>query len=187
MLAPVRTVPPAEDPVGMDEIKRQIVVDHPDDDLRLEFLLQAATDHFDGWTGVLGRALVTQTWRQDFSGFGCLRLPLWPVQSVAEVSYFSAANAKETLDASVYELRADALGSYVDLMPGLSWPSVYGRADAVSVTYVAGQRATEIPKSIKNAIIAFVKMNYDPMTPADREAWQNFIDVSTAPFRRVGI
>lgn len=78
MLAPVRVTPPAEPPVSLEEAKAHLRVDFGDDDLYVAGLIEAATAHLDGWSGILGRALVTQTWRQDLCGFprdGVIRLP----------------------------------------------------------------------------------------------------------------
>ncbi|EAQ34477.1 hypothetical protein NB311A_12067 [Nitrobacter sp. Nb-311A] len=198
MLAPVRVTPPDITPVSLTDVKAQLHVDHPDDDAMIGALLTAATEHFDGWTGILGRCLVEQTWRQDFGCFSdCLRLPLAPVLSVDSITYFDGENAQQTLDTSVYALFSDARGPYVGLKPDQSWPGSYSRRDAVSVTFKAGYATTPaegetpaqstVPEPIKLAIILQVKLNYDPLEPAVRESYQRAIDALVAPFRRVGI
>jgi fatty-acyl-CoA synthase len=79
-------------PVTLTEIKAHCRVDGADSDAVLNALIAAAVSHLDGHTGILGRAMVTQTWRQDFEAFGGrLRLPLWPVASVTSVTYRDAA------------------------------------------------------------------------------------------------
>lgn len=161
MLAPVRTVAPdAGDPiVTWDQAEKHLRLDgDTSEQAMVEALVAAATQHLDGWSGILGRALVTQTWRQDFDGFRyCLRLPLAPVQSIETVTYYDGDNAQQTLGSDVYELRTDELGPYVGLKPDQSWPGVYGRIDAVSVTFVAGYgAASAVPQAIKQAILLMV-------------------------------
>jgi hypothetical protein len=58
-------------------VKLHCRVDFDDDDLLLEALIGAATAHLEK---VLDIAIVTQSWRQDFGNFSCLRLPKDPVQ-----------------------------------------------------------------------------------------------------------
>jgi hypothetical protein len=58
MLKPVRTVPPAEMPVSLDEAKLHCRVDHNAEDAHITGLIAAAATHLDGWSGILGRALV---------------------------------------------------------------------------------------------------------------------------------
>lgn len=62
MVAPIRTVAPAETPVTLTEAKAHLRVDFDDDDTLIASLVNAATDYLDGWDGILARCLVTQTW-----------------------------------------------------------------------------------------------------------------------------
>lgn len=156
MLSPVRTVAPVETPVSLTEVKAHCRVDGTDSDPVLKALLEAAVDHLDGYTGILGRALVTQTWRQDFASFDCLRLVVGPVDSITNITYFDADNASQTLSTDVFALRKNEIGAYVDLKADQDWPGVYARPDAVSVTYVSGSEASDAPAAIKAAIMLLV-------------------------------
>ena len=188
MLSPVRTVAPESTPVSLAEVKEHCRVDGTDSDPVLTALLNAAVSHLDGWTGILGRALVTQTWRQDFCGFtGQLRLPLWPVASVTSVSYYDADNALvAALSSDVWVLRHDSLGAYVELKPDQSWPSSYSRPDAVSVTFVAGTDAASVPAALKVAIIFRVKADFDPPS-SETAILIKRAESMEAVFRRVGV
>lgn len=155
MFAPILVTAPATQPVTLAEAKLHCRVDHTDDDALIEGLIAAATGHLDGWTGILGRAIITQTWRQDFPGFGCkLRLPLAPAASISAVTYHDGDNAEQTLDDAVYGLFIDAAGPYVALRPDQTWPGAYNRPDAVSVEYVAG--ADDVLPAIKAAILLLI-------------------------------
>ncbi len=138
--------------MSLAEAKNHLRVDHDDDEGDLiSALIKAATAYLDGYAGILGRALATQTWRQDFAGFADrLPLPLTPVSAIVSAGCFGAGNMQQTLDPGVYDLFADARGAYVALQPGQSWPSSYRRADAVSVTFAAGYgAAADVPEPIR--------------------------------------
>jgi hypothetical protein len=54
--------------VTLDELKGPLAIPD-DDDEYVDTLIAVATDYLDGYSGVIGRAMITQTWRQDFDGF----------------------------------------------------------------------------------------------------------------------
>lgn len=144
---------PASTPVSLAEVKAHCRVDDTDSDDVLQLLLNAAIDHLDGWSGILGRCLVTQSWRQDFDRFCSIqRIRLGPVASITSITYYDADNVQQTLLADVYELLNDELGAYVALKANQNWPATYSRSAAVSITYIAGDVAAEVPASIKAAI-----------------------------------
>ncbi len=194
MFAPVRTVGPAEPLLSLVEAKAHLRVDHSEEDTLITSLVAAAEAYLDGWTGVLGRALVTQTWRQDFEAFeDALRLPLWPVASVSSVTYKDEAGTAQTVSASNYQLLADGLGAYVAIKPGLSWPSPGDHLAPVSVTYVAGQAVADVPAAIKHAALLMIGDLYRNRETAAIGAQASEIPMSAtvnallAPYRRVGV
>jgi uncharacterized phiE125 gp8 family phage protein len=173
---PVLVTPPAVSPVTLDEAKRHCRVLHDDDNSYIEALIAAATNHFDGWDGVLGRCIVEQTWRQDFCRLDCLRLAIGPVLSISAVTFYDSNNVSQTLDESSYELRRDYLGNYVALASGQSWPTSYRRDDSVSVSFVAGQPVEKVPASLKAAILLLIGHLYE-----NREA-AGPSDIAELPF-----
>jgi uncharacterized phiE125 gp8 family phage protein len=190
MLAPVRTSAPASEPVTLVEAKLHCRVDHTDDDNLINGLISAATGHLDGWSGILGRCLITQSWRQDYDAFAdTLRLPLGPAASITSITYYDGDNTQQTLATSVYGLFVDDAGPYVRLKPDQDWPGTYDRPDAVSVTWVCGA-ATVLP-AIKAAILLLIGHWY-----ANREAVNvgNItselpiaVDALLRPYRAVGV
>jgi uncharacterized phiE125 gp8 family phage protein len=191
MFSPVRTVAPATNPVTLTEAKAHCRVDHTDDDTLIGLLISSATAHLDGYAGILGRALVTQTWRQDFGGFSDpLRLALRPVASISSITYFDADNATQTLAGSVYGLFTDEFGAYVALKPDQSFPSAYSREDAVSVTYVAGVADSDVPAPIKHAILLLVGhwyANREAVLESQMSELPMAVDALIRPYRRVGV
>lgn len=191
MLAPVRTAAPA-DLITTSEAKAQCRIDSTDEDTLVAALISAALSHLDGYSGVMGRALVTQTWQQDFDGFSDkMRLPVGDLIAITSVTYYDASNAQQTLASSVYAAFTDALGPYLALKPNQSWPAVYSRADAVRVTWTAGYgAAAAVPAAIKQAALLLIAHWYDNRagvavgeTPTELPLAVNSL---LAPFRRVG-
>lgn len=193
MLKPVRTVAPAALPVSLNEAKAHCRVDTADDDTLLTGLIEAAVSHLDGYGGVLGRAIMAQTWARDFDGFGTggLRLPVGDLISVTSVAYYDIANQVQTLSSAVYTAFTDELGPYVALKPDHVWPLTYGRPDAVRVTWQAGfgASAVNVPAAIRHAILLMVGHWYEnreasvvgaPVAPLPMA-----VDALITPYRQV--
>lgn len=164
-IAPVRVQAPKVAPVSLDEMKRHLRdVCSDDDDVLLTSLIEGATNHLDGYAGILGRALVTQTWRQDFPAFGdILRLPLGPLAASpgVAVTYFDSDNTTQTLPDTIYAVHTDTLGPCIVLKAGQHWPATYQRADAVSATFTVGTAPGGVSSSIKVAIMLLVAHWYN--------------------------
>ena len=191
MLAPVIIAAPAAAPVSLEEAKLHCRVEGDAENTLITGLVSAAVAYLDGYIGILGRALVTQTWRQDFCRFGAkMRLPLRPVGSITVVTYFDGNNAEQTLPSSVYDLFTDATGSYMGLKPDQDWPSSYDRPDAISVTYIAGVAADAVPPPIKQAILLMVGhwyANREAVSEAQMNDVPMAVEALLRPYRSVGI
>lgn len=150
-----RTVDPTSTPITLAEAKLHCRVQHPDDDDYLTALVNAATAYVDGPTGILGRCLLTQTWRVDLPGWDDpIILPVDPVVSVT-VAYTDAAGAAQTLDASAYTL-TKAEGARPAIWPksGTQWPALSDDPYPVRITAVCG--AATCPQDIKVALLMLV-------------------------------
>jgi len=164
MFPPVRTVPPVSPPLDVELVRQHCRLDDLDQADMVEFYIDSARDHVEEWKGVTGQALITQTWRQDFRAFdACLRLPIWPVQSVSSVTYYNTSEVSTTLATSVYELLEDELGAYVSLKYGQQWPNIGNTTKAVSVTYVCGYGniPNNIPADIRHAMMLMISHWYE--------------------------
>lgn len=145
---------PTEDLVSLADARAHLRVDDNDSDDLISSLVAAATQHLDGYSGVLGRALAPQTWRVDVSGPSCgtIRLNLPPVREIVSVKYVSAGE-EVTLAPAAYRLGEDELSAFVTLNEGYCWPSTDCREDAWRVTFAAGYAdAASVPEPIKQAI-----------------------------------
>jgi uncharacterized phiE125 gp8 family phage protein len=156
---PIRTVAPTADPIDIDEVKQHLRVWHTDEDILITGLIAAAVAHFDGWSGILGRCLVTQTWTVGLSRFpaeAAIALPFPDVQSVT-VTYRDGANASQTLSSSAYALIQTTAGSALVLNSASEWPDTFDRQDAVTIAMVAGYGdANAVPQSIKQAMLLLI-------------------------------
>ena len=164
MLVPVRTVAPTAALISLSEAKLHCRVDHTADDSLVTALIAAATDYLDGYSGILGRALITQTWQMDFASFDDpMRLRLGNLIAVTGVTYYDSSNSQQTLSSSVYAALSDGIGPYLTLKSGQAWPSIYTRNDAVRVTWTAGYgaAASNVPVPIQQAALLLIGQWYD--------------------------
>lgn len=188
MLSPKRVTAPTLYPVSMNEVRLAVRVDDPVEDALLSTWIAAATSYLDGYSGVLGRCLLTQTWAVSFRYFPghVIRLPFPDVASAA-VTYFDTDDVEQTVASANHSLHDDARGSYLRLVPNFAFPATADRDDAVTVTFTAGYgNPGDVPEAIRSAILIMVARMYDdrgasePVRGAGSDAVKNLI----APFRR---
>lgn len=189
-LAPVRTAAPAESILTTAEARAHLRVTSTDEDTYITALIAAAEAYLDGYSGVLGRALVTQTWAQSFDDFPkCaeLRLPLGNVQSVSSVSYYDENNASQTF--TDFAVVTDARGPKLVLDADASWPGTYDRPDAVTVTWVCGYgAASDIPEAIIHAAKLLIAQWFDHREAGGEAGEADFaVSALLKPFRKVGL
>lgn len=83
-------ITPPNQPVVTDaDLLAHLRVTDADEQAQVSAMGAAATAYLDGWGGVLGRAIMPQVWRQEFTGWGDLALSLPDVTAVA-VTYEDA-------------------------------------------------------------------------------------------------
>lgn len=170
---------PATPVLSLADAKAHLnIVESDDDDDLVEALIDAAIARLDGYAGILGRALVTQTWALRLPGFypddgrwlaagdwwrhvwrsstrwQAIHLPLPPLQSVASIAYVDPDGADQTLDPAAYVVLDGALAQ-VRPAPLTSWPPTQcDNARAVTITFVAGygDAAADVPRPISAAM-----------------------------------
>lgn len=187
MLAPVLLTPPAALPVSLAEAKSHLRVDHDEDDALIGGFIAAAVGHLDGWSGILGRCLVTQTWRVGYAGWWSLRLPFPDVQSVV-VRYRDAAGVEQTVAGSSYFVEDGA----VRFVPGWSAPALYvGGPAPVSVDVTTGFGDPEdVPWELKTAVLLHVGTLYqhrETLGDAARAAPTGVYEGFVSPWRAVRV
>mgnify|MGYP001233593676 CR=1 FL=1 len=163
--------PPAHEPVSLAEAKLHLRIadDATDEDALIASLIVAARQHLDGYSGILGRCLIDQTWALELDGFrDVIGLPLPPLRSVASVEYYDRDGVLQTVSPDVYDVVAGGTsGGYIQRRPGQSWPATGGRSLPVKVTFVAGYGPdwNAVPQPIRHAMLLLVGHWY-----ANREA-----------------
>jgi len=147
---------PAETPITLAEAKLQVKETTTDRDAELTAMLATAAEQLDGRAGVLGRALVTQTWELLLDRFpcgDCIEIPLPPLQSVTSITYVDANGATQTLATSVYGVDPACEPGAVYLKHGQEWPITRDDRNAVTIRFVAGYgNAAAVPERLKSAM-----------------------------------
>lgn len=149
------TVPPAQEPVTLDEVKIQLQIDLTDTlyDDQINALIPAAREWCEGYQN---RAYITQTIElaQDYWPYRDeIRLPRPPLQSVTAMSYTDSDGTATTASASTYLVDTFSEPGY--LVASDMWPCEELQAvNGVIVTYVAGygDDPEDVPSLIRQAI-----------------------------------
>jgi uncharacterized phiE125 gp8 family phage protein len=154
-----RIVAPTLMPISLSEAKAHCRVDHTDDDTIIGLYIQAAVDHTDAGTGLLGRAMINQTWELTHDAFPCgpLKIELGPLQSVSSVQYIDPVTGLYvTWPGSNYQVD---LASYEGwIAPIDSWPTAKDAMNAVKIVFIAGygDAAANVPANVRAAMLMLV-------------------------------
>jgi len=149
---------PAQEPITLDEARRQAKIVGEESDTILRSYIVSAREEAEA---KMRRALFTQTWRYDVHEFDeVMPLPMAaPLQSVTHVKYYDANGTLQTLSASYYEVDTLATPGRIVRAPDVSWPALQAdrRTGRVQITYVAGwATVASIPEKIKQGIRMYV-------------------------------
>jgi uncharacterized phiE125 gp8 family phage protein len=153
----IRITPPAIDPVTLEEMKDHSHVDGSTEDARIQNFIRTAVERLDGRAGILGRCLITQSWRLMLGGFPqSIVLPLPPCQAVLQIAYIDPAGAAQTLPAEAYQVFGLGGDEPAQILPafGASFPATRRWPESVSVEFRAGygDAAAAVPEPLRTAI-----------------------------------
>lgn len=176
-----RTSAPAVAPLTLAEAKSHLRVFHAAEDDYISALIMVATAYLDGRCGVLGRALITQSWEYRLDYFPRswimprIGLPFPPLQSVQSVQYIDGAGVLQTLDPSLYVVSTGDAEGGIDPAYGQTWPQARAEPGAVRIAYTCGygDAADAIPAPIRHALLLMVGHLYttrQPIAGADGSA-----------------
>ena len=151
---PIRIVPPADMPVSLDEAKAAVRVDGDVENAFLEHLIASAVDHLDGRAGLLGRCMVTQTWRYRTNRLSRETLLDMPDGVGAVIRYRTTGGGEETVPDDHLHLVEGVKGVIVFYTgPGFV---TAGAIDAISLDVTFGWEPAQVPVSLKRAILMLV-------------------------------
>jgi uncharacterized phiE125 gp8 family phage protein len=168
MLSPqfslVRVTAPAASPISLAEVKAQMRVEGTDEDTIIQRLIDAAVAYVDV-QGVLGRAMITQTWGEWLPSTPptSVILSLGPVQSVSAIKYYDLDGALQTATLADFNVFGTPNRITVSPKTGKAWPIAQMRDDAIKIEYVIGYGATSavVPQTIRHALMMLVAHWYE--------------------------
>ena len=192
-----RLTPPASSPVTLADVYSHLRLDpagsppsHPDDDLLTDLIL-AATQYLDGYTGVLGRCLITQEWigaASSIGSCGYLTIPM-PVADVTTVEVL-VDGAYQPLSPSIWTWRDMQTYAVVRPDKGMSWPPGVDPDEAAwRVTFTAGYGATSehVPSPLRRAALLLIGGLYENreaiVTGGNPQVLPGGVDMLIAPYR----
>lgn len=155
------SVPPAIEPVSLDEMKLHLRVDHDEEDSLIAALITAAREQAEAFTN---RAFIEQTLVMKLDTFpDVIKLPRPRLISLTSIAYLDGSGVSQTLSSSLYRVGSNHEPARITEAYGQSWPTSYDVEDAVTVTYKAGYgtATTSVPGSIKAAIKLIVESLYE--------------------------
>ena len=158
-----RIADPAETAVSLPEAKRHCRVDHDDEDLHIETLIHAVTDFLDGPSGILGRAIVSQTWLLELESWPAMvSLPLEPVESVS-VSWLDEDGQETTVPSTAYDLITNpSMRPVLQMKPDTQTPQIGSQTYPVRIEITAGwANANSVPSSLKVAMLMLIEHWYE--------------------------
>lgn len=154
-----RLAAPADALVSINQAKAHCRVDGDDDTLLLSELIDTAEDYLDGPSGILGRALIDQTWSARLASWPAVfALPVEPVRSVV-ITYMDQAGTTRTLAGDQYRLvqPLDA-APQIEWASGMSLPALALVDYPIEITMQAGFGAqADVPPAIQRAALMMVE------------------------------
>jgi uncharacterized phiE125 gp8 family phage protein len=157
---------PATEPVTLDEAKKHLRVDVPDEDALIDDLIRGAREYAETFTH---RSFLTQTWDDKREAFPCdgeaIWLPQPPLLSVTSVTYVDTAGVTQTWSPTLYTVDAP-VGPKARagcLVPnyGEIYPSTRDVVNAVTIRFVAGYgAASAVPRLILACLKEHVRASW---------------------------
>lgn len=152
---------PIGEPLDIATVKAHCRIESTDDDAKLTHLIKVARQKLDGRDGMLGRALMTQSWALKLDcGFpGQISIPLPPLREITSITYVDPDGVTQTLAAEEYQVVGVGGFGPGAVLPkfGGCWPQTRHQREAVTVTFAAGYgAATDVPAPLIEAMLSMI-------------------------------
>lgn len=151
-----------EEPVTLEQVKRQCRIEHTDLDQHLTDWITTARRYVEQITN---RTMLEQTRRVKLDRFpadGCeIKLLYPPIKSVTSITYIDTAGATQTWSSSEYIASLTSVPGRITPAYGYTWPLTQDRIDAVTVNYTTGYASiAAVPMELKQAMLLLVDHYY---------------------------
>jgi uncharacterized phiE125 gp8 family phage protein len=182
---------PSTNPVDSATVKLHLRVIGTTEDTLIDLYTLAAVSALDGPDGLIGRALMTQTWDFALDSFPSteIKIPLPPLQSVTSIKYLDTSGVEQTLSSARYYVDTASMPGWV-VVDADGWPETYDSANAVTIRFVAGYAsAALVPAALRAALLLHIgdlfenRQNSTERQLFDNKAYDNL----TFPFRILAI
>ncbi|GAB4525464.1 MAG: head-tail connector protein [Amphiplicatus sp.] len=177
-------IPPAGEPVSLDEAKAHLRVTHGEEDGLIAVYLMAARRAVEARTGL---AVLAQTWRLvlDRAPPAPLALPRGPVASVSAVETVMRDGSASLVPPDLYDVET---GLGARLAPRGPWPHTDRLIGGVRIEFAAGwPDAAAVPEEIRHAIRLLAAHFYEHREAVATEraaALPQAVEALLSPFRR---
>jgi uncharacterized phiE125 gp8 family phage protein len=163
--------PPPVEPLQLQDVKDFLRIDGSDEDTLLQSLITAARQRYDGEDGMLGRALVQQSWEYRLDSFprSALEIPLPPLQSVDSVTYTDPDGNSQTLTDGT-DFRVDSWSEPGRIVAVDTWPATAQLPAAIVIAFTAGYApdsssppdyTANLPEQLRTAMLQTIGTWYD--------------------------
>lgn len=172
---------PADEPLGLTEVKDFLRLDDQIDDGFIRGFIIAARNFAENYTG---KALITRTLKFSIDGISeidtglwegmktgpymtyyqdYIELPVAPAIAVSSIVYYDDADTQSTWSSSAYYVDTVRDPARVVLRDGQSFPTNLRKANGMEITYTAGYGSypTDIPEAIRVAMLQFITFLYE--------------------------
>lgn len=161
---PYPITPPSNSALTSLMVNDEVRGDGTTDATLLDRYAQAAVAHLDGFDGILGRCLITQTWGQKVNAWADEYLLPFPDVSAVTIKYVDESGSEQTVNSAQYEIVKRGRGDAVRFLDAFAEPDLDDDVDfpiTLEVTAGYGAVPSAVPVDIIVAMTALVRWWYD--------------------------
>jgi uncharacterized phiE125 gp8 family phage protein len=157
------TIPPALEPVSVEELKAFAKIDGSGEDSLLASFIQSSREKLEDY---LGRAFIDQTIQMlmDWWGSKEIFLPRPPLISVTSIETLDESNVATVYAITNYYSVAESIPGKIIIKSGIASPSNTVRELAgYRITYKAGYgtNQNQVPRQIRNSILQLATLRFE--------------------------